>query len=284
MNRVGRKADIAVTTIAVLFITIISILLLLSLFGMKLPGFAKDIYCKTIFVVFRSGMEEGGEADTYCSRELLINVNVIEREQAFLYDFADGGQVKRLQQSPAVMMLSVPKSALLYSYMTLKTDTDTDVNMILDPGGIALDIALLGDEAKEIYFSEELNGSLMSCTADPCLVNISLDFLGTLKVYDLNISYEKCFVENQIIASMLACWKKAGYGKYAKDIMCDELSLLNDCPAVEVNETIILNEIKKQGLDKTLPEENTMVKLRKVSSGTNLLVEYSSKDKLIRVS
>ncbi len=279
-----RKGDIAITTIAVLFITIISILLLLALFGMKLPGFAKDIYCKTIYVVFRSGIEEGGEADTYCKRELLMNVNIIEKEQEFLYDFSDGSQVKRLKNSHGLVEITIPNSTLIYSYMVLKTDRDDEVNMTFNPGGIVLNTSLLSNEAREIYFNKELNKSLMNCTSDPCLINISMNFSGELKVYNLNISYEKCFVENQIIASMLACWKKAGFGKYTKDIMCDELSLLKDCPDAEVNETVILAEIKKQGLDKTLPKGNVEIGLRRVSQGTNILVEYSSKNKLIRVS
>lgn len=49
-----KKADISITTIFVIVITIISILLLLGLFSTKLPTFAKEIYCKTFFYVHSS--------------------------------------------------------------------------------------------------------------------------------------------------------------------------------------------------------------------------------------
>jgi hypothetical protein len=280
----NKKGDLAITTIAVIFITIISIVLLLALFGMKLPGFAKDIYCKTIYVVFRSGIDEGGEADTYCKRELSMNVNVIESEQEFLYDFSEGNQVKRLKESGTIN-ITVPKSRLIDSRMILKSETDTTINMTFNPGGIILDIPLLaGNEPHEINFTSVLNESMMNCEPDPCTINISLNFSGILKAYNLNISYEKCFVENQIIASMLACWKKSSLGKLNKNIMCDTLTLSNDCPEAELSKNKTVEIMEEQNINLALPPAKIDWKLKKAAHGMNILVEYDSKNRQIRVS
>jgi hypothetical protein len=49
-----KKGEIAINTMMVILITIISIILLLGIFSTKLPTFSKSIYCKTFFFIHSS--------------------------------------------------------------------------------------------------------------------------------------------------------------------------------------------------------------------------------------
>jgi hypothetical protein len=63
-----KKADIAINTIFVVLITIISIIMLLGLFSTMFPSFGKAMYCNTFFLIQKqSFMPQAVRADqTYC--------------------------------------------------------------------------------------------------------------------------------------------------------------------------------------------------------------------------
>ena len=63
-----KKADLTINTIFIVTITIISIVLLLSIFMGKLPVFAKKVYCNTFFYVHKATfIPRGLRADqSYC--------------------------------------------------------------------------------------------------------------------------------------------------------------------------------------------------------------------------
>ncbi|MBN2422392.1 hypothetical protein JXB41_04130 [Candidatus Woesearchaeota archaeon] len=66
-----KKADLAINTVFVILVTIISIILILGIFSTKLPGFAKGIYCKTFFYIHSAAfIPKGLRADqNYCISE-----------------------------------------------------------------------------------------------------------------------------------------------------------------------------------------------------------------------
>ncbi len=74
-----KKGDIAINTIFVILITIISIMLVIGLFSLKLPGFAKGLYCNTFFFIHRASfLPESIRADQdYCSEKRPLSTEII---------------------------------------------------------------------------------------------------------------------------------------------------------------------------------------------------------------
>lgn len=77
-----RNGEITINVIMVMFISIVSIGLLLGLFSTKLPSFAKSIYCKTFFFIHSSTfMPKSVRQDqSYCNSQQALETVILSNE------------------------------------------------------------------------------------------------------------------------------------------------------------------------------------------------------------
>jgi hypothetical protein len=142
--------------------------------------------------------------------------------------------------------------------------------------------------------SEELS----KCSEEPCKLNISVftHTPGKIILSRLDIGYRKCLVKEEVLAQAVACWERSGFGKSDSDLKCYELSIPPSCGSIDpVNESTVTELMLKEGdLCEILGNNDADPKCGKydgiewnavsISSGKNILIEYSEKKGKIIIS
>ncbi|MFH1591521.1 MAG: hypothetical protein ABIC95_06365 [archaeon] len=311
-RRNKKEGDIAINTIFVIFVAAISILLLIALFAGKLPTFAKTIYCKTFFRIQSSTyFPEAIRVDTdFCASEGRMGSHYIFKQEDVLREFSDGQQVFRHQGSGVDGYLSapltVPNSEIL--------DATAEV-VVLESIGLGDPVTLsfnVGDrtipprsilafpvnEPIRVNFATFLETAMAACTGPECEFDLNFWYGSTNPAYgiryavqNLEITYERCFVKEEIIAGMLACYEKASYGERRTSLICDELTLDPSCEeSYPITDATVATTLWENGLCEVLTNgdvclgDNVDFELDEVTKRTNVLIEYIGDTRHIRVS
>ncbi|MCX6711121.1 MAG: hypothetical protein NTZ02_03470 [Candidatus Woesearchaeota archaeon] len=144
----------------------------------------------------------------------------------------------------------------------------------------------------------EISQQLLKCSSNSCTaaINISSTGRGIIILSGLNIEYKQCVIAKEIVARVVACWERAGFGKSGSDINCYELSIPENCTSVEnVNESsiteIMINEsdlcdlLGNNDANPACGRYNQIEwNLARAIPGRNILIEYSAKQGKIIIS
>jgi hypothetical protein len=296
------RGEFSINMVFILLITIISITLLISMFGYKLPGFGKDLYCKTFFHVYSSTMiPQGMRVDKrYCNIGPAIGVVELAPIEDRLLTFADGSESKQVVNE--ILNVQLDSKNVTFASISFSVFDNDPRSVDVDVGGdgsvedsFTLTIANTPYEADltdAVRSYVEQTGNLIV----PIAV---IDSAGLgMQVHELKVDQLRFFPHEQLVGGMLACWELAEYGRLQEDLVCVEITIPNDFKSSGMDTIIDESEITKvlvesEGCD-ILPnpdgdpscgDENSIdwyiLDLKDVS---NILIEYNSLRKSIVVS
>lgn len=302
----AKKADIAINTIFVVALSIISILFLIFVFSTKFSTFGKDIYCKTFFYIHSSTfMPESLRAEkSYCQENKGFRTEQITREIEHLNTFGDGKSSMIIKKSPAQNFLRLPKDAEVTSFKySLSSNSDVENMFIAIYVGdlsknFTVDVPLFNPKLSPSSFGGEysaagFNSYISECTNDFCDIPLRIYLNGTdLKIFNIDVTYKKCFVEEHIIAEAVACYKEVNFGEYTKDKICVELSISPTCQKKYMDQAEATAILQRDGYCEVLPNsdydcgESDALNwdIGTELPGHNVMVKFNSLTKQIEVS
>lgn len=222
MSRLNR-GDISISLIMILFITIVSITLLIGVFGTKLPGFGKELYCRTFFHVYSSTFipSKIRVDQSYCKEEAFMGFTWLNKEVNYITSFSDGGNSKNVSND--LVYIQLETDSVVSAFMSMSVLDDTTQNIEIDVGDDGVDFSFdlnSSDSPEVINFTDSLNSYLAS--SSQLLVPIMVSG-NNVVLHELGIEYEKYFVKEEILANIIACWQLAELGKSSKDMLCSEI-------------------------------------------------------------
>ncbi len=309
-----KKGDLAINTVMILFVAIISILLLLALFAGKLPSFGKNLYCMSFYHLQKqSFVPDRLRADTsMCSEKKKLKASYIFEEENILTKFSNNKEVLRLsnrETSPSsifyvtlqnVTLINASFEAVLISAVQVGSNSLGTVLFNMRVGNATpFSFIVEKDYPREVQFFVQLNQSMQYCASFPCRIPINITpqiispsgYSVSYALQNLKITYKDCFVAEDIVGSMLACWERAKQGRLSENLLCDELVLGPQCrDSYELNDATIASIIAENNLCDYLPHgppcsgDRVDFRLERVTKQTNILVEYDSASRMIRVS
>ncbi len=264
------RAEISISLIFTGLIAIISITLLLGIFGAKLPGMGKQLYCSTVFKIQKSTyVPVSIRADpSYCKSTKTLRSHLVVPIIASITRFSDGWGVKRLSSTGTIKVM-LPNATFINATLSLSASS-TDVSLDFWSDGNDYSFTSLNSE-KNITFIENLTQGLPSCTSFPCTMKIDVNTGGAVIIRNLNITYSKCFFEEELVAASLACWKSANYGDYSRNLSCDELMVSSRCRPAIVTKNSFDETLKRANAEETLPP----AKVEFMPSADRILIEPS---------
>jgi len=291
------KADITISAIMLILVALISITLLLGLFGTKLPSFARDLYCKTIFIVHSSTFvpQSIRQDESYCNKQNLLCKHSAESEVFTISRFNSSTTVVLNFTDSHNITLSLNISGLQLLGGSLKLSS-LEPSENLTVKGLA-SLAELNEQNSPftVDLYPAINRTMRQCTQDSnnCTLNITFDAdSGNAVLHDIAIQHRACAVEKTVLAEMLACWMRAYYGSAPKGFGCCLVEIPASCalPAAitEASITELLNATP--GACDVLPNNDygcggsNKIEMQKniTSAGSDVLIEF--KNKMIVVS
>ncbi len=147
---------------------------------------------------------------------------------------------------------------------------------------------------KHFNVTSELLSAYEECQSSPCTygVGISTQSEGVILIENLRIIYEEYPVEEEIIRSILDCWRQSSYGMSTTDIFCHEIVIPDNYRFTSsINESSVTEKIRKRNLchlfendDFGCGEKDNLVFAKQINSAGNVLVEYNSDKRQVVVS
>ncbi|MEK6968596.1 MAG: hypothetical protein AABX51_08275 [Nanoarchaeota archaeon] len=300
----------AIDTIFIMVVSVISIFFLLFLFTGKLPGVGKEVYCKTFFHLASSKLfpEQIRQSQDYCVNS--------DKEKAIIYQanprkfvrstLADGATTARISPSivgSEILTLSIPDDARVistnFTFFTKETLPSLEINVGND---LTTEFTLLNPDLNkrfsisdlsitdEIY--RQLNLSAKPCPLGECQIPIKITAGGNVTLTGFEIQYSSCGIISTTIAQMQLCNERSGLGTSAVNIICGEIAVSSSCQAAVADNAEIAKRIIKENLCQQLPMESfgcgagekVMWLRTSINPAENILIEYRADTKQIAVS
>jgi hypothetical protein len=298
---IAKKGELTINAIFGIFIAIITIFLLLSFFSLQMPTFAKQAYCKTFFYVASAPFLPEGirQEQEYCREFSMMSSVEIKPQNVFVRALSEGSRTKKLifigaQENE--VKVSVPENSTLtsFSFLLKGNLSSASVDVCAD-GTSEWNISQMApsreySSPKEIFQSAK--NCAEKCAAFPCNITIKISGEnGEAMLSEIEVSYKKCLLKEEIAAAILACWEKANYGAYSRNLQCTGLAVRR-CQNSGINESSITNYLKEQKLCNVISNsdfgcgERDEIEWQAVSikSEGSVLIEFVNSSRKIRVS
>ncbi len=299
----NEKANIAIDTLFIILISIISIFLLLSLFSLQVPVFAKEMYCKTFFYIHSSTFIPRAlrQDQDYCKEFQAMENYVVKPKSYFIREFSDGERTKKLVfdgKKDYIVKIRI-NGNLTLSYIDFSISGNTNYVRFdaCNDGNFGWNLTELIPE-KEFrpnnLFSEKFKDCFKMCRSFPCDVPIRISGEnGYIIVSNLEVSLLKCFINEELASNIVACWEKANFGDYSKNIICKSLTLKKcNFKSEDVSEAEVTRILKEKGLCSVIgnsdfdcgDSDNIEFNITRIRPNDIILIEFLKDKKLIRVS
>jgi len=297
----GKKGDLTIDAIMAIFLAIVTIFLLLSFFSLKMPIFAKEAYCKTFFYVASASFMPPGirQEQSYCREFSMLEVQDVIPTKVFVKNLSDGSTSELLQfsgreQQQVEVILPENKTVTDFSFSVKGNLSNFSAQICNDP----LSEWQISPMAPSRQYSsgrdvlKSAQACFSKCRAFPCPIQINITGEnGNLVISDISFGYKKCLIKEEIISNILACWEKANYGKYSKDIKCKAL-IVRNCESSGISEQSITDYLKQQGLCRIIgnsdfgcgESDDINWSVINLKSEDSVLIEFVNSTKQIRVS
>ncbi|MFH1398723.1 MAG: hypothetical protein ABIG95_01270 [Candidatus Woesearchaeota archaeon] len=295
------KADISINLIMMALITIVSISLLIGVFGTKLPGFGKEIYCNTFFYVGSSSMMPSSirVEQNYCNKGSVIDVIRLRQYPDYINLFDTGDESVRIKKGVLYIVLStksVKDASVSFSVFTVP---QTDVRVDVGADGVwDFRIELNKSETAVLNITKSVNNFLKGSSDFKLPIRVESIDNSEVVVHDLYVVYDAFFAVEEIVGSMISCWQIAEQGRGSQDILCYEVvvpkDFKNTAADTKISEADITAFLIKEGLCDALAnndvdnrcgdQDSITWNLLELKDTSNILVEYDADSKKIVVS
>ncbi|MGB9748619.1 MAG: hypothetical protein ACP5H9_04590 [Candidatus Woesearchaeota archaeon] len=286
-----KNGELSIQIIFAVVIVVISIMFLTALFSRNLTGFAREIYCKTVFYVHSSVFipKTFRQDSQFCKYEGAFETRTIKPKEIFLERFDDGSMFKMLNFSDSKKQnLTFNIKPEKIRELALNFSSEANISFSISFCKKTNHIKVIDNVESQIMLKKS---DFEECNATNLILELNSSS-GTLLVKNPRIAYEECFLEQELLAHILACWDKTKKGSYAKNIICFQIVVPKFCEDEKTSESSITRVIKEQGLCYIIgnndygcgEEDNIEYNLKLITSRTNIMIEYDAEKKKIIVS
>jgi|GEM_PF-1671227 len=297
----NKKADIAVNMIMIVLLTIISIFLLMSLFSLKMPVFAKQMYCKTFFYVQSSSFMPAflRQSQDYCREFSALETSEIKPQTVFIREFPDQSRSKKFdfeaqEEQFFKIMLQKNISAVDFSFSVSGNASYLEFD-VCDDGTAEWNLTNM---IKDKIFQPEkkllkpFNDCILKCPSFPCDITVKMKGEnGFAIISELAVAYPECLLKEEMLSNIVACWEKANFGAYSKNFLCKSLSF-KKCQSEQITEKNMTDLIIEKGLCPIMgnknygcgEENNIEWNITTIKPDDIILIEFIKDKKQIKIS
>ena len=287
------RGAISIDFVVILLIVTTSVFFLLALFSKNLSGFSRAIYCKTVFYVQSRNFIplQYRQDPEYCKYSLFMKTRIIEPQLEYISEFPGYKNreiINNFTKNNISLTFNIPPKDIEGLEFRIKQDKIEDIylNFCNETRRIKIN--------KKLYYVNLNKDSFEKC--NKTLNQFVLNMSGSsqyARISEFKLSYKKCYPNEEILAHILACWESVNYGNYAKNKICEQFILSKDCNEVDTSEEKITRLMEDNGVCHILgnndtlncgEENNLNYTLTKIKHGQNYIIEFDSKNKMIRVS
>ena len=286
-----KDGELSIQIVFTVLIVIISVIFLTALFSKNLTGFAREIYCKTVFHVTSSVFipKPFRQDSQFCKYENYFETKTITPEEFLITKFPEGSTIKEIdfsfEEKQNITFKIKPKMIKEFS---LNFFSNENMSITLSICNKTKNIKITENSEHQEKFKADY---FEECNQTELFVELNSSS-GTLTLKNPKMVYDDCMLEKQIISNILACWQKTKQGRYSKDIICLQLIVPKFCDDEKTSESSITRIIKEQGLCHIIgnndygcgEEDNLEYNLNLITSRTNIMIEYNADKRKIIVS
>ncbi|MCX6710352.1 MAG: hypothetical protein NTV63_05385, partial [Candidatus Woesearchaeota archaeon] len=178
----GKKGDIAINAVMIGLITIASIFLLLMLFSLRMPAFAKQMYCKTFFHLHSASfMPEALRQDQdYCREQTALETYEIKPQDVIMRGLLNGGTSRRFDfiASNQFFQIGIEKKMEISKFSFALSGNASSIKIDVCPDGI-IDFNITDMVPERKYYTDKaLFDAFVNCSAKchsfPCNVDFQI--------------------------------------------------------------------------------------------------------------
>ncbi|MEM2121357.1 MAG: hypothetical protein QXU20_01720 [Candidatus Woesearchaeota archaeon] len=290
-NLKSKRGELSVQIVFSVVIVIISIMFLIALFSKNLTGFARELYCKTVFYVHSSIFipKAFRQDPQFCKYETGFKTKTIEPIELMIDRFEDGSKIKELDFSNEKKQnITFNIKTKMIKQLILNFSSNKNMSFSLSICNKTKNIEIKENSEKQEKFNSEY---FDECYLDKLIIELNSSS-GLLVIKNPKLIYEDCMLEKQLVANIINCWQETKQGTYSKDIICLQLVVPKFCDDEKTSESSITRMLKEQELCHIIgnkdygcgEEDNIDYELNVITSRTNIMLEYKADDKKIIVS
>ncbi len=251
-----KKAEFAVNTTFVLFVSIIGILALIAFFSYFYPEFSMKIYCNTLSNIRVNALlpEKVTVSNPSCKEKKdRIESAEITREMETEAYFNDGKSSIPFNfslQNTYTLWVTIPPDSTIEKAVFILRNLDAQPKEFFITAG-TFSSPITAEHEKSIDFGEALKSFRIQECSSPdsgkCIFPIIITAkTGSAIAAGLSVNYTSCFPEQILLANAIRCYETGQENK--KDVLCREFIIAENCGKIKIDEKAATKYLQENNL------------------------------------